>query len=245
MGRDQYTEDVRFPQELSRPTIPRVRLTDLRSTLGESSRCVPEAALYDRLVALHNRHRAVGFGATPTHRISPGASSVELYLQEPSLPPTHVIAVSNSKQSRSIYYPCHDLLLASHCADLPSFPPSNPIIRDSKVVVPIIHISLPSMETFPLLINYLYSQRTDQLLSSLIPIPDASLLFADPSSSHVSRALARTYQPRELLEKAQVVHGVWSNMCKLGVGDDRLWDTIQTAWSAYVWAWAILAGQVA
>jgi hypothetical protein len=55
MGRDEYTDDVRFPPELSRPNIPRVRLSDLRSTLGESSRCVPEAAIYDRLVALHNR----------------------------------------------------------------------------------------------------------------------------------------------------------------------------------------------
>lgn len=134
--------------------------------------------------------------------------------------PTHMLAVYSNRPSDEVcqvkLFPTHNIVLASHCANLrfPSPPRTQPVPSSSTTKLPVLPLRLPSAETFPILHSFLYTKDTDALLTSLIP-RDLSL-------------------PMAALHSATLIHGVWQNACGLGVVEEKLWDTIEGAWDSVI-----------
>ncbi|KAF8488120.1 hypothetical protein JB92DRAFT_2757760 [Gautieria morchelliformis] len=156
--------------------------------------------------------------------------------------PTHLFAVYARSATRISIHPVHALVLASHCANLPSLPDSKPTLPTqvgSTLTLPVVPICLPSPETFPILMHYLYTKRGDHLLASLLPIPAQGVT---PALDQLSKTLAATFTVQALLSRAARVHGLWSNVAALGVFDERLWRGIEMVWEVLLGALAISTG---
>ncbi|KAI0649838.1 hypothetical protein C8Q79DRAFT_902221 [Trametes meyenii] len=161
-------------------------------------------------------------------------------------------------------YPASALVLASHCSLLPPLPkalPSNG--RRAALTLPIIPLTIPSPETFPLLHAYLHTMRPDTLLASLLPALASSLpQMAAASSSagsnklvyvaqfsserllRLAHALAGAAFQRggtqgamsALMAHIKVINGLWQNVCALGVFDTELWGVMDLAWEVVLTA---------
>jgi hypothetical protein len=166
--------------------------------------------------------------------------------------PSHMLAVysrqpSTTSRRRITLFPFHNIVLASHCANLPNLPTppktKQPEASGSRLTVPVVPLCIPSPQTFPYLSAFLYTKRTDLLLSSLLPcIPPTSLSAENVDSAvllQFATSLAGTYTPQALLQNVMKVNGLWRNVCALGVFDDRLWDTMDLAWEVLLTALAI------
>ncbi|KZV87977.1 hypothetical protein EXIGLDRAFT_751933 [Exidia glandulosa HHB12029] len=114
--------------------------------------------------------------------------------------------------------------------------------------LPVVPLCLPSPPTFPILQSYLYTKRADSLLARLLPhVPGTT-----PATSSEARpaitgdrvetmrnlvdSLSDRHAPSELLKFALTTHGLWSNVCVLGVHDDRLWRVLDLAWEVLMGA---------
>ena len=74
-------------------------------------------------------------------------------------------------KQRLALHPSHVLILAANCANLPSLPYSKPAplsFPGSVVTLPVIPLCIPSPDTFPILLDYLYMWRGSCLLGSLL-----------------------------------------------------------------------------
>ncbi|KAI0059984.1 hypothetical protein BV25DRAFT_1808084 [Artomyces pyxidatus] len=173
--------------------------------------------------------------------------------------PTHMMAVysrlpTQLTRRRVTLYPVHNVMLASHCANLPSLPDSHPIIPEtpgSSITVPVVPLCIPSPQTYPHLSAYLYIKRADILLSQLLPCPPPPAVATPPDDSESAQKdaimtfagkLAATYTPHALLQYAMRVNGLWRNACALGIFDDGLWATMDLAWEIVLCALAIATG---
>lgn len=146
--------------------------------------------------------------------------------------PTHLLAVYSKPVSRVAIHPAHALVLASHCAHLPSLPhskPTMPMAAGSTLILPVVPLCLPSPETFPILLHYLYTKRHDHLLASVLPIRPGD---GSQSLNQLGQRLAAMFTVPALLSQAAKAHGLWNNVVALGVFDERLSRTIETAWEA-------------
>lgn len=168
-----------------------------------------------------------------------------------SVLPTHMMAVygpqpkagAASQRRRVTLFPIHSLVFAVYCSKLPPFPPSAPQSTPQGVTVPVRPLCLPAPQTYPQLSSFLYSKRTDLLLQSLMPCPPSTNLETDPSElPKFATKLAGTYTSQALLQHTMTVHGLWQNVCALGIFDDCLWDTIDLAWQVLLTAIAIGTG---
>lgn len=167
--------------------------------------------------------------------------------------PTHVFAVYASQnmdgRHRVTLHPLHNMVLSSHCANLPplrntpeavdceeyDFPKQHAILT-----VPVIPLVLPHPPTFPHIIQYLYTKKTEPLMVALLPAPPRE----DPSDDDeeeeeeedinprvkLAQRLARTYDPRRLFAHTMLINGLWRNAVALGVYDEKLWMTMDVAW---------------
>ena len=184
--------------------------------------------------------------------------------------PTHLLAVSSSKGAPSTpntptvasfaaqmaashtcaLYPTHSLVLAAHCAALPSLPPSRPSNRATSVTLPIVPLTVPDAATFPHLHAYLHTKRADTLLAALLPCLAAHLPAASAASSSAARGYTAQFSQDRLLRLAQtlasaaysqagaqgalqmlmayakVVTNLWKNTCAFGIYDTELWGVI-------------------
>ncbi|KDQ12819.1 hypothetical protein BOTBODRAFT_189071 [Botryobasidium botryosum FD-172 SS1] len=167
--------------------------------------------------------------------------------------PTHMLAVLNEQSGKGYLYPFHALVLAAHCASLPLMPLAprhpQPRLRSNKthtITVPVVRLSLPHPESFRILHDYLYTKRCDILMSSLLPLPPSSLPRLDSCVSgtlrKLSSALASAHSTNALIERCRNIHGLWSNVCKLGIADDSLWRVMEVAWSVLIESIDISAG---
>jgi len=177
--------------------------------------------------------------------------------------PSHMFAVygppskkGSSERRKVTLYPAHSLIFAAYCSKLPPFPPAaTPTTSQSGVPqelnVPIRPLCLPSPQTYPHLSAFLYTKRTDILLQSLMPCQPPTTLGQgqeqDPSSQSsqlvdFSARLAGTYTTQALLQHTMTVHGLWQNVCALGIFDECLWETIDLAWQILLTAIAIGTG---
>jgi hypothetical protein len=177
--------------------------------------------------------------------------------------PSHMLAVfgpsskkGSTERRKVTLYPAHSLVFAAYCSKLPAFPPVDisatpPLRAPQELVVPIRPLCLPSPQTYPRLSAFLYTKRADILLQSLMPCQPPTLLMQSqeqetPSQSsqllEFAARLAGTYTPQALLQHTMTVHGVWQNVCALGIFDDSLWETMDLAWQILLTAIAIGTG---
>ncbi|CDO68613.1 hypothetical protein BN946_scf184996.g44 [Trametes cinnabarina] len=192
--------------------------------------------------------------------------------------PTHVLAILSSRSSATTptmasfadrsslpasttvpLYPASALVLAAHCALLPPLPQGLPPTgRRAALTLPIIPLTIPSPESFPLLHAYLHTMRPDTLLASLLPalasslpqMPNASSSAGSNRSVYVAQfsadrlvRLAHTLAGAALqrggsqntaigvlMAHVKAVNGLWQNACALGVFDAELWGVMDLAW---------------
>ncbi|KAG1897723.1 uncharacterized protein F5891DRAFT_1129842 [Suillus fuscotomentosus] len=150
--------------------------------------------------------------------------------------PTHMFAVFSSRQPaparccRVTLFPAHNLIFAIHCANLPVLPTLTPAIAEctgQEIKVPVVPLCIPAPEIFPQLSAFLYMKCIDHLLGSLMPLPTPPQLYLDdPTTRHITK-----------------VHSTWRNTIALGIADERLWCTLDTAWEVLFTSLAISMGK--
>jgi hypothetical protein len=170
--------------------------------------------------------------------------------------PTHMFAVYSRLAPGSpplatrhvILYPIHNIIFASHCANLPQLPsyikqdiPDSP---GSTITLPVIPLCLPSPDTFAQLSGYLYTRRSTALLTSLLPCPPPLDTPLDSKTiPEFSHKLAITYTTHAMMKYAMRVNGLWRNVCALGLFDQGIWDAMDIAWEVLLTALAIANGK--
>ncbi|KAF8523776.1 hypothetical protein BU17DRAFT_43567 [Hysterangium stoloniferum] len=148
--------------------------------------------------------------------------------------PTHIIATysqPNALQKQRIsIHPVHALVLATNCANLPPLPyskPDTPKYPGGTISLPVIPLAIHNPATFPILLEYLYTQRTDSLLRSLLPLSPCQSI---PKPEDLAKHLGATCSSMTLRTHLQRIHGFWTNVAALGVFDEKLWRTMEAAW---------------
>lgn len=171
--------------------------------------------------------------------------------------PTHMFAVFSSHQPaparrRVTLFPAHNLVFATHCANLPVLPTQTPALVEhagQEIKVPIVPLCIPAPEVFPQLSTFLYTKRIDHLLGSLMPLPTPPQLYRDdpttvmPLLTRFAQKIADTYTVKALLQHIAKVHGTWRNAIALGIADERLWCALDTAWEVLLTSLAIATGK--
>jgi hypothetical protein len=161
--------------------------------------------------------------------------------------PSHILAIvpraSSSNGGRRIaLHLTHSIVLGTHCASLPPNVFDRKAIRtvedSTNLTVPVIPLSLPHVESFPLLHFYLYTKNHIGLITSLIQLPPTALGLVPSaagmpkqSTGDIAHKLARMFTPTALGDIVARTHGVWANACALGVYDDNLWTAIDFCWT--------------
>lgn len=187
-----------------------------------------------------------------------------------TLRPSHIIAITSNDSDRILLLPIHGLIFASISPilsilsskiDLQPFHPNLPnylpedynttkIIDRKKIVqLPVVHLSLPSSKAFPILQAFIYTRSSSLLLSSLLPKPLSSTSSTTSSSiqsilNPTSASLSNSYSklpPQILLEKIELIHGLWQNIVALEIGEEGN-DMGKELWSVLRVAWEILLG---
>ncbi|CAL1709713.1 unnamed protein product [Somion occarium] len=282
----QVPVNLQLPRTLQRPTFSEVS-RDFVVQLAPELQEVPFEYIRKHLAGQANEMLAALSlmsvpSSLPKSRL---ASNLDVPLR-PANPmpsstafPTHILAISSSKSSPSSpttptvasfaaqavsagsatvpLYPAHALVLAAHCTLLPPLPRSRPSNRATSVTLPVVPLTVPSAETFPLLHAYLHTKRPDNLLAALLPslaasFPSATSNRASSSSggsvyvsqftserlSRLANSLASTAYHQSgpqgalsgLMAHAKVVNALWRNVCALGVFDPELWGVMDLAW---------------
>ena len=166
--------------------------------------------------------------------------------------PTHMLAIFGKPSGgprKVTLYPVHSLVLASQCANLPKFPSALPApLQESgqqEVEVPVFSICLPSPPSYPHLSRYLYTKQVDLLLRAFLPgsPPPSFLDNRDRLLVPFATDLASTFTLQTLAKHAINLHGLWQNVCALGIFDDDLWDAIDVMWQTLLTALAVATGK--
>ena len=189
----------------------------------------------------------------PTHLLA--VSSSRSAPSTPNTPTVASFAAQMASSNTCTLYPTHSLVLAAHCAALPSLPSSRPSGKSTSVTLPVVPLVVPDATTFPHLHAYLHTKRADVLLAALLPCLQMSLpQTSSSSSSAVSRSYVAQFTSDKLLRFAQilasqvysqggsagasqilmayakVVTNLWKNTCAFGIYDTELWGVIDLAY---------------
>ncbi|KAJ7628617.1 hypothetical protein FB45DRAFT_918767 [Roridomyces roridus] len=210
------TATMTFPRKLARPAIDEVDVNALANVYPDLAG-VPVQYVRDNLCRSSMRAATQAVNISLPNDSLPKELQVLLNDVIAADCPTHIFAVHSAstvaQKRRVALFPAHDLLFRLHCTRLPELPASRPSKSGEKAkTIPVVPLCLPSLETFPLLHAYLYTQNTPALLASLAPPCEADLL--------------------RLTQHARKVYGLWSNACALGVVDGLLYDAIEASWEA-------------
>ncbi|OBZ76852.1 Clampless protein 1 [Grifola frondosa] len=174
--------------------------------------------------------------------------------------PTHMLAILSSRFPPTLHNrPAVPLLRARSRNALHTSTPTPRVHSSSRratLSLPIVPLTVPSPETFPLLHAYLHTKRADTLLLSLFPALGSMLpaLPASSSSSPRQRSYLSQFSSERLLGLAHAlvdavaggrgrrdalavlmahvkfINGLWQNVCALGVFDPELWGVLDLAW---------------
>ncbi|KAF8523778.1 hypothetical protein BU17DRAFT_43611 [Hysterangium stoloniferum] len=222
-----------FPKQLRRPPyrpISPEALSAIDPDLAE----VPIEYIQDKLLASGDLLYAMTTQTTIQCPKDSLPRNLEVVMRDMSSGmPTHIAAVSCEspphQKQRVILYPIHALVFAIQCARLPPMPcshlPARREAEDNTVTLPVLSFVIPSPRTFALLVEYLYTHRTKNMLSALIPVPSYT-----SSPQELSQKLTQLCTVPALLSLISTAHGLWSNVAKLGVFDEKLWETIEFNW---------------
>lgn len=183
---------------------------------------------------------------TPPPQISP-ESSLDFLLT-----PSHILAISSPDSKRTLLLPVHGLIWSSKSPVL-SFlsskphphllPTTNPESIGSHLRLPVVNLSLPSSLALPFLQAYIYLSSPSLLLSSLLPTPPTSprsslSALLNPTPLSITNDLSYLSN-RLLLEKINLLHGLWGDVVALRIGDEQLWSVMGCAWGILVGALAV------
>ncbi|KAG8216131.1 hypothetical protein J3R82DRAFT_8134 [Butyriboletus roseoflavus] len=251
--------NVTLPRYLSRPSfrgIAKETITSVAPELADTELNYIREGLEclgpDMLQVL------AGVKAEPTSNILPKDLTVVINDLSSDMP-THMLAVYSrhvpaATKRRVTLFPIHNIILATHCTNLPVLPASDvvrPDVAGSTVSVPVVPLCIPAPEVFPLLSTFLYTKRIDHLLASLLPCPAPHPLYRDdPTSERVltllrqfAGKLATKHSAQALLAHAMAINGLWRNACALGINDEKLWCALDVAWEVLIIALALSTGK--
>ncbi|KAI5120021.1 hypothetical protein M0805_004650 [Coniferiporia weirii] len=166
---------------------------------------------------------------------------------DPAYYPTHMLAVHSSQQvsgkRKVTLFPVHALVLAAHCFRMPRLPATGAGSGAPKsdvpnmIYVPLVPFAIPSPETFGIIGQYLYTGHAELLVHGLMPqwrMTDfTGCVTPVQMLERLSKHLASTCTPHELLVRLRGVHAVWQNACSLGIVDGELWGLVSSAWKGY------------
>lgn len=152
--------------------------------------------------------------------------------------PSHMLAVYSSaagpqRKSRVTLFPTHSLVLAAHCANLPSLPSTSASASATsseggetssvQMTLPIVPMSIPSPEAFAPLSTFLYTGRADQLLSSLLPCaPDRPLTPSSDSQDTVEDAEAEMEAEEDVQSRREEDIAAYAAKISRSVSSPRL-----------------------
>ncbi|KAL7284679.1 hypothetical protein ACG7TL_001980 [Trametes sanguinea] len=270
LARPTYAEPSRDAVARVDPSLAGVPLEYIRRTLaGNANQMLTALSLLTVPSSLPCAHLPPTIDAP----VRPSSQTPDL-----SAFPTHVLAILSSRSSATTptmasfadrsslpasttvpLYPASALVLAAHCALLPPLPQGLPPNgRRAALTLPIIPLTIPSPEAFPLLHAYLHTMRPDTLLASLLPALASSLpqmsgasssagsnkvvyvaQFSSDRLTRLAHGLAGAALQRSgsqsgamgvLMAHVKVVNGLWQDACALGVFDAELWGVMDLAW---------------
>lgn len=175
--------------------------------------------------------------------------------------PTHILALhcslpryfqrSKTHGRRILLHPVHSLVLAAHCAKLPSLPSSAKSSDGSIDSLPVVPIRVPSPEAFVFLDRWLYTHDNERLVKTLLhpqqhrasgdaelddfymhhPLPTTlSALTSAALELHAAFLASRAVSLLRLKQHAGFLQAFWANLHALGVSDDSLSETLDVAW---------------
>ncbi|KAG8859575.1 hypothetical protein FRB96_004459 [Tulasnella sp. 330] len=116
--------------------------------------------------------------------------------------------------------------LISFCSTIPSLPRDYPTSSPLRAL-PIIPLRLPSPETFIIIRDYIYTHSKPLLVTSLL---------AWTKGHRNAPARLSQLSAMELMRRARIVYGVYSNACKVGLADEEFWKCLQLAWKIILMA---------
>ena len=106
-------------------------------------------------------------------------------------------------------FPMHNIILASHCANLPilqSSVPATPKSAGKSILIPVVPLCIPAPEVFSQLSTFLYTKRIDHLLATLLPQPAFPSIYTEvPTSKSVHTQLQQFATKLSVLAPAHVL----------------------------------------
>ncbi|KAF8153097.1 clampless1 Clp1 protein [Crassisporium funariophilum] len=250
------TFPVNFPRELARPEFKEVSQEAIRAV--DSTLMDTDIEHIRESIEILGPDLLKSLGSVKANPIKDRLpKELEIIVNDmTAILPTHMLAVFGkqaatgdaAKRPRKVtLFPVHSLVFAAQCANLPKFPSTLPVELTQegpqRLEVPIWSLCIPSPLTYPQLSRYLYTKRTEGLFKALLPCPPPPAFEHTPAEVlNFATHLAGTFTVQALVKHTLTVHGLWQNVCALGVFDDQLWDAMDLMWETLLTAIAIGTG---
>ncbi|KAF8128587.1 hypothetical protein EV363DRAFT_1297594 [Boletus edulis] len=248
-----------LPRYLSRPSFRQVTKATIASVAPELAD-TELGYIHQGLQCLGPRMLQVlaGVKAEPSSNVLPLKLDVVVNDLSSDMP-THMLGVYSrhvpaAAKRRVTLFPIHNIILATHCANLPILPPSNvtrPDAAGATISLPMVPLCIQrrkSSHSFPC--SSTRSASTTCLhpsfparfpTRSTVTIPRARL--SSRFSSRFSDGLATSHSAETLFTHAMRVNGLWRNVCALGINDTKLWCALDVAWEVLMNALAVSTGR--
>jgi hypothetical protein len=140
----------------------------------------------------------------------------------PAPRPSHTLAISflDSPMQQPLLLRVHGLVWAFATPRLAN------ISTDRETENPV-KIELPCALSFHLLLSWIYEASPEKLLQALVCIGTASV----PSTMEATTELCARHPPRRILERLELLSGLWRNAAGLQIHDPQLWRVLEGAWT--------------
>ena len=164
--------------------------------------------------------------------------------------PTHLFAVydksENGARTSMSLFPAHNIILSSYCANMPPLslsPASPPLEKGGPIQLPVVPMALPHPQSYGHIQRYLYTKDRINFFMSMLPSIPPQAVFKGASSAtvHYAKDLATTFSMPRILALLRNAHGVYRNMCTLGIQEDIMWGLLNVAWEVLLTALALSA----
>ena len=121
--------------------------------------------------------------------------------------PSHILAVHQGEEVK--LFPVHQIVFAVNCATLPPFPDSSSFDDSSiQFILPVVKLEVPSLKSFHILYDYLYTKNIKVLRQTFGPPADVQSIF-------------------DLYRQIELIRDLWKNACALSVVDIGLYILMQ------------------
>lgn len=145
------------------------------------------------------------------------------------------------------FIPVKGVLFAAACTRLPLLPRTSLELVEKKIYegravrfawdtqVPIVPIRVHNLETFPLILEYVYFASEWRTHARFFPREAIAFLNRQPiPRDDWVEKLLYTFDLPMLLKRASVVHGFYQNVLALGIADPDLWKMLDYTWEGII-----------